>query len=207
MTLLLQDDNTEVVYYLQGSGIEKAVKTGEMAERVTVLFNLESYTPYRTALFLSFLYYFAGRVDRLQALLHRLDAIDTGNGVPSDSEEFLNTWFDGAVPEQPQELLQRFRAEYNAREAGYLKQAEEKLRNLAADFTDEAKKRFELFYEKTAGELFLREMEIHSEELNDTVLQQKALRWEYKYLGHDRSLVEKRRKIFLERQQEWLKPD
>lgn len=207
MALIPRNDAADVLYYLQGSGLETVVKDSALAERVIDLFSLQEYTVYQQALFVSFLFYFAGRIDRLQVLLHRLDAIDTGHGIPCDSEAFLAVWFDGELPQTPDPLLEKFRADFRYRFADRFQAGDAVLRRLADEFISLVRTGFEQFYEQTAEQLYLREMEIHSEELNDSQLQQKALRWEYKYLGHDRTLVEKRREIYLKRQNEWLKPD
>ena len=45
----------------------------------------------------------------------------------------------------------------------------------------------------------------HSDELKDEQLEGEAMRWEYKYLGNEQDKILKRRKIYLERQSEWLK--
>ncbi len=191
-------------FFLQHSLLKDSNNYREIWELVHILYDLSAWGAYQKALFLTFLLYVLGDETRMITILRRLDAVQHERLVPMDIDTFLQA-FVGIVPSS--ELIGRFQSDFEKTWKPALSGVEGKLKAKAAAFARELLDDFLVFFDEMKHEFLLAEKEIHSIELTDAELENKALRWEYKFLGRDERKIEDRRKKFYSGKEPWLPID
>jgi hypothetical protein len=158
-------------------------------------FGMAERDAYTKALFVSYLLYICGDRRRMEVVLERLAACLAGSLVPIDAAAFLETWFDGAPPEDavPEGFSKNFAEGIRPRLTRLAAHLAGRATTLQADLLAG----FEAFAAAARERLFLDEREIHMEELFDPELEGEALRWEYKYLGREQEKILARRSRYL----------
>lgn len=204
MGIIPFEPDQDFLYFLSRNMGADPATIRPLFSRLDSLFSLHTYDAYRQALFVSYLVYVLGDERRLEIVSSRLEAVVQDDYVPLDKDHFLEIWLgvQGAAQEG---LSPDFPTFFKQTLAPILERLQQFLAEKGRTFVDLLKQAFDQFFAQVEEELFLSEMEIHSDELHDSELEGEAVRWEYKYLGNEHDKILERRRIYLERQSEWLK--
>ena len=199
MSFLEYDPEETLEYYLQDDTMLAELSRDGLLEHIEAVFLKNAgYGPYEEAMFLSFLLYTTGDFKRMRTVVTRLYLVLEQDYIPDTPGALLEGWFGGKVPDAAatdSSILEK-------KLLPGLRELKVIVRKRAREYVDGMIKDFRLFFRATEDELFLESREIHSEELSDRELEEKALRWEYKYLGREEGKIKERWNIYLERQDE-----
>ncbi len=186
--------------YLRSGNFFNEQASASFVKKGETIFELADYDGYKKAIFFNFLYYIVGKTKVVEVVIERLFKIKNEDSYfPTIYDNFIKVWLgeEGELPE--------YREFYDSKIKDRMVSLNQFVSKRADSFIASVKNSFEEFYTNVEGDLFLEEMEIHSDELRDKKLSEKALRWEFKYLGRDEKVRQQRREIYLKRQDECLK--
>jgi len=172
-------------------------------DQILILFIPKEKNQYIQALFVSFLLYITKNEEQLAAVVNRMAQIGQSSYINDQAEEIF-FHLCGSQPDHNKAEEQILNHIHNNIQP-QIENLKKIVDDISAGLIDLIRDSFYQFYHKVKEELFLAELQIHTEELQDPELEKEAIRWEYMLLNESSISKEEIRKIYLKRQDECLK--